>query len=138
MGVAPSAEGGGTATACCSSTGVCLFKEPSAKIPDTRFWPFTHTKCSLMHRCSAKLHRKPVAGGEQEAMADANKREGLGPSVGQQEALDFHATGRPGKLEVNPTKPMATQRDLSLAYSPGVAAPVKAIAEDPGKAFDYT
>ncbi|MCT8989979.1 NADP-dependent malic enzyme [Chelativorans sp. SCAU2101] len=71
-------------------------------------------------------------------MADANKREGLGPSVGQQEALDFHATGRPGKLEVNPTKPMATQRDLSLAYSPGVAAPVKAIAEDPGKAFDYT
>src|SRR5690606_4557646 len=91
-----------------------------------------------MHRCSAKLHRKPVAGGEQEAMADANKREGLGPSVGQQEALDFHATGRPGKLEVNPTKPMATQRDLSLAYSPGVAAPVKAIAEDPGKAFDYT
>ena len=46
--------------------------------------------------------------------------------------------GRPGKLEINPTKPMATQRDLSLAYSPGVAVPVKAIAEDPTRAFDYT
>ena len=46
--------------------------------------------------------------------------------------------GRPGKLEINPTKPMATQRDLSLAYSPGVAVPVKAIAEDPSRAFDYT
>ncbi len=55
-----------------------------------------------------------------------------------QEALDFHSMGRPGKLEINPTKPMATQRDLSLAYSPGVAVPVKAIAEDPAKAFDYT
>jgi malate dehydrogenase (oxaloacetate-decarboxylating)(NADP+) len=58
--------------------------------------------------------------------------------VSAQEALDFHATGRPGKLEINPTKPMATQRDLSLAYSPGVAVPVKAIAEDPSRAFDYT
>jgi malate dehydrogenase (oxaloacetate-decarboxylating)(NADP+) len=61
-----------------------------------------------------------------------------GPSVSAQEALDFHASGRPGKLEISPTKPMATQRDLSLAYSPGVAAPVKAIAEDPSRAFDYT
>ncbi|WP_370321129.1 NADP-dependent malic enzyme [Oricola sp.] len=60
------------------------------------------------------------------------------PRVIEQEALDFHARGRPGKLEINPTKPMATQRDLSLAYSPGVAVPVKAIAEDPSKAFDYT
>ncbi len=59
-------------------------------------------------------------------------------SVTAQEALDFHARGRPGKLEINPTKPMATQRDLSLAYSPGVAVPVKAIAEDPSRAFDYT
>src|SRR5690606_29229637 len=49
-----------------------------------------------------------------------------------------HARGRPGKLEIMPTKPMATQRDLSLAYSPGVAVPVKAIAEDPSRAFDYT
>ena len=61
-----------------------------------------------------------------------------GPSVSPQEALDFHATGRPGKLEINATKPMATQRDLSLAYSPGVAVPVLAIAEDPSRAFDYT
>ena len=60
------------------------------------------------------------------------------PTVTRQEALDFHSRGRPGKLEVTPSKPMATQRDLSLAYSPGVAEPVKAIAEDPGTAYDYT
>jgi len=59
-------------------------------------------------------------------------------AVTDQEALDFHSRGRPGKLEINPTKPMSTQRDLSLAYSPGVAVPVKAIAEDPSRAFDYT
>ncbi len=59
-------------------------------------------------------------------------------SVTDQEALDFHSQGRPGKLEISPTKPMATQRDLSLAYSPGVAVPVKAIAADPSKAYDYT
>ncbi len=59
-------------------------------------------------------------------------------TVTEQEALEFHARGRPGKLEINATKPMATQRDLSLAYSPGVAVPVKAIAEDPSRAFDYT
>ena len=55
-----------------------------------------------------------------------------------QEALDFHRCPRPGKIEVNATKPMATQRDLSLAYSPGVAAPVLAIANDPAAAYDYT
>ena len=59
-------------------------------------------------------------------------------SVTDKEALDFHAEGRPGKLEIIPTKPMATQRDLSLAYSPGVAVPVQRIAEDPASAFDYT
>jgi malate dehydrogenase (oxaloacetate-decarboxylating)(NADP+) len=61
-----------------------------------------------------------------------------GISVTDQEALDFHSRGRPGKLEVIATKPMATQRDLSLAYSPGVAVPVKRIAADPNAAFDYT
>jgi malate dehydrogenase (oxaloacetate-decarboxylating)(NADP+) len=55
-----------------------------------------------------------------------------------QEALDFHSKGKPGKLEVTPTKPMATQRDLSLAYSPGVAVPVKAIAENPDSVYDLT
>src|SRR5919106_540752 len=54
------------------------------------------------------------------------------------EALDFHARGRPGKIEIIASKPMATQRDLSLAYSPGVAVPVRAIAEDPARAYDYT
>ncbi|MFT0891621.1 NADP-dependent malic enzyme [Pseudochelatococcus sp. G4_1912] len=55
-----------------------------------------------------------------------------------QEALNFHSRGRPGKLEVTPTKPMTTQRDLSLAYSPGVAVPVRAIHENPVTAYDYT
>jgi malate dehydrogenase (oxaloacetate-decarboxylating)(NADP+) len=55
-----------------------------------------------------------------------------------QEALLFHAHPKPGKLEIKPSKPMATQRDLSLAYSPGVAVPVRAIAEDPSTVYDYT
>lgn len=54
------------------------------------------------------------------------------------EALDFHSRGRPGKIEIIASKPMATQRDLSLAYSPGVAVPVEEIAKDPGKAYDLT
>ncbi len=54
------------------------------------------------------------------------------------EALDFHSRGRPGKIEIIASKPMATQRDLSLAYSPGVAVPVRAIAENPTCAYDYT
>jgi len=54
------------------------------------------------------------------------------------EALRYHAIGRPGKLEIRATKSMATQRDLSLAYSPGVAAPVLAIAEHESMAYDYT
>jgi malate dehydrogenase (oxaloacetate-decarboxylating)(NADP+) len=56
----------------------------------------------------------------------------------ESEALDFHSHGRPGKLEIIASKPMATQRDLSLAYSPGVAVPVRAIAENPTCAYDYT
>ncbi len=71
-------------------------------------------------------------------MSRNGKSDHSGPSVSAEEALAFHAMGRPGKLEITPTKPMATQRDLSLAYSPGVAVPVKAIAEDPSRAFDYT
>jgi len=60
------------------------------------------------------------------------------PSFTEEEALGFHARGKPGKLEIRATKPMATQRDLSLAYSPGVAVPVRAIAERPELAYDYT
>jgi malate dehydrogenase (oxaloacetate-decarboxylating)(NADP+) len=56
----------------------------------------------------------------------------------EREALFFHSTGRPGKIEIIASKPMATQRDLSLAYSPGVAVPVRAIAADPATAYDYT
>ena len=54
------------------------------------------------------------------------------------DALEFHRVPTPGKISMAPTKPMATQRDLSLAYSPGVAIPVLAIAEDADKAYDYT
>jgi len=53
-------------------------------------------------------------------------------------ALQYHAEGRPGKIQVIPTKPTATQRDLSLAYSPGVAEPCLAIEKDPQAAYDYT
>jgi malate dehydrogenase (oxaloacetate-decarboxylating)(NADP+) len=63
---------------------------------------------------------------------------GQRPVFTDQEALLFHSQGRPGKLEVVATKPMATQRDLSLAYSPGVAVPVLAIAADESLAYDYT
>ncbi len=59
-------------------------------------------------------------------------------SFTDQEALAFHSAAPPGKISITPTKPMATQRDLSLAYSPGVAAPVKAIAQDPDRAYDFT
>jgi malate dehydrogenase (oxaloacetate-decarboxylating)(NADP+) len=71
-------------------------------------------------------------------MSNGTGGRGQRPVFTDQEALLFHSQGRPGKLEVIATKPMATQRDLSLAYSPGVAVPVLAIAEDEDKAFDYT
>src|SRR6184192_2183863 len=66
-------------------------------------------------------------------MSDAEKR-----SFTDDEALAFHKYPTPGKIAVAATKPMATQRDLSLAYSPGVAIPVLAIARDPSLAYDYT
>ncbi|MDX1703641.1 MAG: NADP-dependent malic enzyme [Altererythrobacter ishigakiensis] len=66
-------------------------------------------------------------------MADKKKL-----SFTTREALFYHETIRPGKIEIIASKPMATQRDLSLAYSPGVAAPVEAIAEDPQLAAKYT
>jgi len=59
-------------------------------------------------------------------------------SVNQQEALDYHAKNRPGKISVIPTKPLVTQHDLSLAYTPGVAVPCLAIKDDPNCAYDYT
>ena len=65
-------------------------------------------------------------------MADTTRR------VTEEEALLLHASGRPGKLEITPTKPLTTQRDLSLAYSPGVAAPCLRIAADPNTVYDYT
>src|SRR6202453_3405708 len=66
-------------------------------------------------------------------MSDAERR-----TFTDHEALAFHREPTPGKISVTPTKPMATQRDLSLAYSPGVAVPVLAIAADPDAAYDYT
>lgn len=59
-------------------------------------------------------------------------------NTSDQEALDFHRFPQPGKIAITATKPMATQRDLSLAYSPGVAAPVRAIAQNPDAVYDYT
>ena len=54
------------------------------------------------------------------------------------EALDFHINGKSGKIEINSSKNLITKRDLSLAYSPGVAAPVKKIADNPATAYNYT
>ncbi|PWB80330.1 MAG: NADP-dependent malic enzyme [Methylocystaceae bacterium] len=70
-------------------------------------------------------------------MADKPPRQER-PIFTDKEALLYHSRGRPGKIAVVATKSMATQRDLSLAYSPGVAAPVLAIAQDPSLAMDYT
>ena len=58
--------------------------------------------------------------------------------VSAEEALALHASGRPGKLEIRVTKPIVTARDLSLAYSPGVAEPCLHIARDESLAYDYT
>jgi malate dehydrogenase (oxaloacetate-decarboxylating)(NADP+) len=66
-------------------------------------------------------------------MEDSDRR-----TFTDEEALAFHKYPQPGKIAVVPTKPMATQRDLSLAYSPGVAVPVRAIHENPEAAYDYT
>ena len=71
-------------------------------------------------------------------MSDQKAKPPKRPTFTDREALLFHSQGRPGKLQIIPTKPMATQRDLSLAYSPGVAVPVLAIAEDASRAYDYT
>ena len=54
------------------------------------------------------------------------------------EALDFHKEKKPGKIEIISSKNMITKRDLALAYSPGVAAPVKEISDNPEAAYDYT
>ncbi len=61
-----------------------------------------------------------------------------GMSVTAEEALDLHARGKPGKIEITPTKPLTTARDLSLAYSPGVAVPCLEIQKDPAAAYLYT
>src|SRR3546814_16055991 len=58
--------------------------------------------------------------------------------ITEQEALELHAGGRPGKFEIQATKPLTTQRDLSLAYSPGVAVPCLRIRDDESKAYDHT
>src|SRR5690606_13262255 len=63
---------------------------------------------------------------------------GTGGKIRRQDALDYHASGRPGKLEIAPTKPVTTARDLSLAYSPGVAEPCVEIAEDADLSYRYT
>lgn len=60
------------------------------------------------------------------------------PVYKNEEALVFHKTGKPGKLQISATKPLITQRDLALAYSPGVAAPCLEIAKNPDTAYDYT
>src|SRR5690606_8454426 len=120
------------------SSFTCCFRLRQNPLPPP-CWRFTVAKCSLNPERSTKTKLLPTDSIPWEGIFRmAKKPENAGPSVSAEEALHFHAMGRPGKLEVVPTKPMATQRDLSLAYSPGVAVPVKAIAEEPSRAFDYT
>ncbi|MGI9487899.1 MAG: NADP-dependent malic enzyme [Geminicoccaceae bacterium] len=71
-------------------------------------------------------------------MVNFNQSDSTKISVTDDEALELHRRGKPGKIEIAPTKPLTTQRDLSLAYSPGVAAPCLAIQADPAKAYEYT
>jgi len=71
-------------------------------------------------------------------MADGGSHDTRTARVSTEEALALHASGRPGKLETRISKPIATARDLSLAYSPGVAEPCLHIARDPSLAYDYT
>src|SRR5207253_9157173 len=59
-------------------------------------------------------------------------------SIRRQEALDYHSQGRPGKIQVSPTKPFKNQHDLSLAYTPGVAEPCRELAQRPEEAYTYT
>ncbi|HKE89043.1 MAG TPA: NAD-dependent malic enzyme, partial [Gemmatimonadales bacterium] len=59
-------------------------------------------------------------------------------SIRRQEALDYHSQGRPGKIQVSPTKPFKNQRDLSLAYTPGVAEPCLEIRRHPEDVYTYT
>ena len=71
-------------------------------------------------------------------LSDESRTTQSNVSFTDREALFYHKTIRPGKIEIIASKPMATQRDLSLAYSPGVAVPVQAIYDDPATAYDYT
>jgi len=71
-------------------------------------------------------------------IADKGQEMASKTKVTDEEALAYHLEPKPGKIEINASTPMTTQRDLSLAYSPGVAVPVRAIAENPESAFDYT
>ena len=71
-------------------------------------------------------------------MTDKDTKFSKKSDYGDRDALHYHSAGRPGKIEIIASKSMNTQRDLSLAYSPGVAAPVRAIADNPESVYDYT
>ncbi len=74
----------------------------------------------------------------QEDWLSGSRRSTAEAKITSEEALEVHASGRPGKIEITPTKPLTTARDLSLVYSPGVAAPCLVIAKNPDAAYDYT
>ena len=79
-----------------------------------------------------------VCASRERRVSDETPREEANVRFTEREALFYHKTIRPGKIEIIASKPMATQRDLSLAYSPGVAVPVQAIADNPADAYEYT
>jgi malate dehydrogenase (oxaloacetate-decarboxylating)(NADP+) len=85
------------------------------------------------------MHGEILSGdGTMTEPAHVAEPEGTTITVTDEEALEMHASGRPGKIEITPTKPLTTQRDLALAYSPGVAVPCLRIRDNPECAYDYT
>ena len=93
---------------------------------------------SIAEKAGKALGREGKAMQAQDDWLGGKKAAPQSAHVTSEEALDLHSRGRPGKIEITPTKPLTTSRDLSLAYSPGVAAPCLVIEKNPDAAYDYT
>src|SRR5690606_13734262 len=97
------------------------------------------SKAAIVVRKARTIARRRRNSGGAKGMQDNVNANGTANAGDlDEQALFFHRHPRPGKLEIQPTKPLGNQRDLALAYSPGVAAPCLAIRDDPNTAADYT
>jgi malate dehydrogenase (oxaloacetate-decarboxylating)(NADP+) len=98
-----------------------------------------HSACSSLSRANFfRCLQSRLAGATRTAQSAWPAAWRTAMTIRKSEALAYHLGARPGKIEVTPTKPCRTQRDLSLAYTPGVAEPSLKIAKDPGDAYKYT